>query len=397
MTEHNRLAMVATDAVSFNVLYQGQLEYLRDSGVRLSLFCGGSAHDRNQLRARNVGRVFYVPMRRKPHPVSDLVSLIWLSLIFLIYRFDAVVYSTPKALLIGSISAFVTRQRGRIAVVHGRAYENSSGKIRRAYLTLDRIAFACSNQVLFVSRSLMLAYKSDDARLIRKARVLGYGSCNGVDLSRFRPPESTQARSQLRAALNLPADAFVILTVGRLTRDKGILDIAQLVERFKSAVGISWVLVGDIEDEDCSPQKSICSNPRLIHVGFSDEIELWFRAADLHLFLSHREGFGNVAIEAAATGLPTFAYDVVGVRDSVISGETGILFPREGGLEPIVNEINSAIGDRVSFEQRFTNARRVVAARFDREIVWKLYKSAYLEPFTQKRLSMHCNSGGKTL
>lgn len=63
------------------------------------------------------------------------------------------------------------------------------------------------------------------------------------------------------------------------------------------------------------------------YLEYEPDIEKVFQKSDLQIFLTHREGFGNVALEAAACGVPTFAFDVVGVRDSVSNHVSGRLFP----------------------------------------------------------------------
>jgi glycosyltransferase involved in cell wall biosynthesis len=107
------------------------------------------------------------------------------------------------------------------------------------------------------------------------------------------------------------------------------------------------------------------------------DIERFFQVADLHLFLSHREGFGNVAIEAAAVGVPTFGFDVVGVRDSVIRGATGELFPFRD-ITAVEAGVRAAIADPKQFKGRFSGARDAVAERFSQSTIWNTYAAIFL-------------------
>jgi glycosyltransferase involved in cell wall biosynthesis len=66
---------------------------------------------------------------------------------------------------------------------------------------------------------------------------------------------------------------------------------------------------------------------RIKAVGYSTEPERYMSVSDVFCLPSYREGFGNVVIEAAAMGVPTVGTRIVGLVDSVVDGETGMLVP----------------------------------------------------------------------
>jgi glycosyltransferase involved in cell wall biosynthesis len=363
-----------TSAVSFINLMRGQLEFLRDEGIELDLYSGGPDEDLRELKNQRVGRVTYVPFRRQPSLFWDSVCLAWLVILFAVRRYDATVYSTPKAMFIGSIAAALTGQRHRIAWARGRAYENDSGRKRKLYLALDRLTFRASHEVLFVSPSLIEAYAADGLHLSSKGRVVGYGSSNGVDLDRFHPLPET-ARTALRAELGLSEHDFVIVVVGRIREDKGAREILDLSRRLGDIPNLRILMVGRSEEESLRSEVER-RRDRLRTFAPSREVERFFQVADLHLLLSHREGFGNVAIEAAAAGVPTFAFDVVGVRNSVIEGATGRLFPFKD-LDAIEQAIRTSAAHPTSLRQTYSKARDVVGERFSQTRVWKDYARVF--------------------
>ena len=61
----------------------------------------------------------------------------------------------------------------------------------------------------------------------------------------------------------------------------------------------------------------IISNPRIFEAGWQKDIQDFYAAADIFAFPSHREGFGNVAIEASAMEVPVIGFDVIGCRESI--------------------------------------------------------------------------------
>ena len=376
MKRRKRIAIVTTSATSLNVLMRGQLEYLNARGAEIDLYSGGPDEALASLRKRKVGQVRAVPFRRQPSPLWDFVALVWLTALLATRRYDTVIYSTPKAMLLASIAAFLTAQRRRIAMVRGRGYENFEGRKRRIYIALDRLTFRLSHQVLFVSRSLMVEYEADGVELGNKALLLRYGSSNGVDLERFRPLAAPD-RAALRSELGFAAGDFVIAVVGRLRDYKGGLEVLELARRLRDVRNVKFLLVGEVEDSAVQKALDSADREEVRWLGPQPDVERFFQAADLHLFLSHREGFGNVAIEAAAARVPTFGFDIVGLRDSVIDGVTGRLFPF-ADLDGIEAAIRAAADDPESLKRQYPNAREAVTERFAQPTVWQGYADALL-------------------
>ena len=373
---------------------RGQLEFLRSQGMEIDLYCGGPDDELQTLKQRRIGRVHHVPFQRQPNPLWDLICLVWLTILLGLHRYDAVVYSTPKALLLGSLSAFITAQPRRIAWVRGRGYENFRGRKRRLYEAFDRLTFMLSHNVLFVSPSLKAAYAADGLDAGPKAQVVGHGSSNGVDLERFRPLPP-KARSGLRSELGLSREAFVIAVVGRVRPDKGAAEVFELARRMRDLPALRFLMVGRIEDEAIREQLLRQDKDRLRWFAPTFDVERFFQAADLHLFLSHREGFGNVAIEAAATGVPTFGFNVPGLRDSIVDGATGRLF-EFGDLDSVESAIRVAAADREKLRRDYAHAREVVAERFSQPRVWQNHADIFLDKgAADARLTMPATASKK--
>lgn len=360
-----KICFIITDAVSYQMLCRGQFEYFQEnSNFDMTFISGGSKQDFDKLHKRQVGKVFDAELVRKPSVIKDIKSLITLISYFSVNRFDLVVYSTPKALLLGSIATSITRHNNTIAIIRGRAYEKFFGKKRKLYQLLDRVSLSNSKKVVFISESLKEAYLNEGLISPTKSYLLGSGSSNGVNFDKFQPR-------------NLVHDQpFTVLIAGRICVDKGIYDFAEIITHIQNK-NIIFKLVGPIEDFSSEALLSslMSDNPSIIHIPYTDSIEDHFIEADLHLFLTHREGFGNVAIEAASCGIPTFAYDVIGVKDSVKEGVSGKKFSFKDTAS-IAEAIDKASIDP-HFNQRYTLAREWAIENFDQEKVWNNYLSFY--------------------
>nr|WP_160291530.1 glycosyltransferase [Lysobacter sp. A03] len=303
-----------------------------------------------------------------------MIRLIWH---FLFNRYDLVLTSTPKALLLASIAACFTMQRRRVAFFQGRVYENFRGLRRRIYRLFDRATVACVHEVLFVSRSLMSEFVNEMPTAETKGRVLGDGSGNGICSQTFSHDAVPLERvEEIRRELGLLASDFVILVVGRICADKGLVEIEQVADRLVDS-GAKLVLVGPPEGEKAASfLKRLVASKVVRHVPFTRDVVSYFALANAHLFLSHREGFGNVAIEAAAMGVPTIAFDVVGVRDSVGDGVSGIRVDF-GDVDAVAMILRGMMDDREGTLNRFVHARQWALERFSRERVWAEFAEFY--------------------
>lgn len=360
-----KVCFVLTDAISYQMLCRGQLEYFQEnSNFDMTFISGGVKQDFDKLLKRQVGKLFDAKLVRKPSIIKDVQSLITLIYYFSVNRFDLVVYSTPKALLLGSIATSITRHNNTIAIIRGRAYENYSGKKRKVYQLLDKIALLSSKKVVFISESLKDAYLKEGLVSRSKSYLLGSGSSNGVDANRFQPKNTNNK------------DRFTVLVAGRICADKGIYDLAEIITHIQNKK-IIFKLVGPMEDTSSEAILSslMSKNTNIIHIPYTDSIEHHFMEADLHLFLTHREGFGNVAIEAASCGVPTFAYDVIGVKDSVKEGVSGRKFGFKDTIS-IAKAIEEAAMDPY-FHSRYPSVRDWAIENFAQEKVWDNYLSFY--------------------
>lgn len=127
-------------------------------------------------------------------------------------------------------------------------------------------------------------------------------------------------------------DKKTLVYLGALSKDKGIedaLEIFKILEK-KSNNWQFWV-IGKAEVHYLEYLKSKVNKFNLENAvkffGFVDESKKINLLARAHILInpSIREGWGLVVIEAASVGTPTVAYNVAGLRDSVVDGKTGIL------------------------------------------------------------------------
>jgi len=164
----------------------------------------------------------------------------------------------------------------------------------------------------------------------------------GVDARRFDPARRS---AELRAAWGAGEDDLVILYVGRLAPEKNVelaIEAYRAMQRVCGAA-LRFVVVGD------GPLGAALgdAHPDLVFRGFrtGDELAAHYASADLFLFPSETETFGNVTLEAMASGLAVVAYDCAAAQVHVEDGVTGVL-ARPGDARGFVGAAVALAGRR---------------------------------------------------
>ena len=157
----------------------------------------------------------------------------------------------------------------------------------------------------------------------------------GVDLDVFRPGDQAQARQEL----GLPADAHVVLFVGRIQPLKApdvlVRAAAEIIRRDPAARGrlVVGVLGGPSGTglarpealQELAAELGIADLVRFVPPVSRPELARWYRSADLVTVPSHSESFGLVAVESLASGTPVVVADVGGLPTA--AGPGGMLVP----------------------------------------------------------------------
>lgn len=288
-----------------------------------------NTRERGMLRQQNIPiDVDYAPIERSIRPLADFVALLRLYRLFRQQRPDAVHSVTPKAGLLTMLAGWLARVPVRVHIFTGQIWATQSGFSRFVLKSADGVLAKLATHILVDSpsqRDFLVAEKITKNEL---SEVLAQGSICGVNLRRFRP--DMQARDVVRRELVIPNDAVVFLYLGRLNRDKGIVDLATAFANIAQGRSDVWLLlVGPDEENMQSRVQAICQDclEQIRIVGHTNDPARYMASADVFCLPSYREGFGSSVIEAAACGLPAIASKIYGLTDAVQDGITGLLHP----------------------------------------------------------------------
>lgn len=182
----------------------------------------------------------------------------------------------------------------------------------------------------------------------------------GIDTERFHPGEDVELREKHAITFNTP----VILFVGGLDSAHSFKGLPELFEALQSLIAYDWKLVivgeGTLKETYRAQAQDRGLEDRVIFAGsVSDEdLPRYYRLADFHVFPSTKraEAFGLVALEAAASGIPSIASDLPGVRTVVLDGNTGLLVP-PGNVKELAKAITLLL-EQVDLRERLGMSAR---------------------------------------
>lgn len=354
----------------------GRLRALRAAGFQVTVVSSPGPLLTRVATSENV-TPFALPISRQIAPFADILSFLRLCRLLAKLKPDIVEFSTPKAGLLGSVAALLCGVPRRVYMLRGLRLETATGLKRLLLLACERIACACAHVVLCNSESLRTNAIALGIAPAARFHLLGVGSSNGVDMDRFSPGPTS-----IRKQLGIPQSAPLIGFVGRLTRDKGLPELIQafdaisLVQPQAHLLLVGWFdAAEDALTHDLRTR--ICNQPRIHCTGFVADTAPYYRAMDLMVLPTWREGFPNVVLEAAATGIPVITTESTGSRDSVLPEVTGLLIP-PGYSEAICESVLKLLDDPARRQRMGAAARDWVHEHYVEERVLALTAEFYL-------------------
>jgi glycosyltransferase involved in cell wall biosynthesis len=375
-----RLCRIATVPVHITMLLRQQIRDIIQEGFDVTVVSSpGPLLD--EIAASLGIRCYPIPMMRSPHPGRDLISLNRLIGFLRVEQFDIVHSSTPKAGLLAALAGSLMRVPVCIHTFTGQPWVERSGIVRWAGRESDRLIARLDTHTYADSDSQRNFLIAEGLVKANKISVLGGGSISGVDLQRFDPVSKPTKRKAIRKQLDILETSLVIVFVGRVTKDKGIVElIASMRDLWKHYDDLHLLLVGQFEPErDPLPQETldeIAANPKIHSMGFVYDPENYMAAADIFCLPSYREGFGGVVIEAGAMNLPTVATRITGLVDAVVEDETGILIPPKN-VPALVEALLMLIRSPDLRQQMGATAFRRSHTYFDASVINKMVVDEY--------------------
>jgi len=350
-------------SVSFSLRYfvGNQFHYFKEKGYEFHVACSDSPEFIALSREFSF-TPFPVPILRSINPLQDIKSIYTLYRYIRREQFDIVIAHSPKGGLIGILAAYLARVPKRVFFRHGLVFETVTGLKKHLLINIERLIGFCATSIVNVSPSITRVSDRLHLNASSKNRLLGKGTCNGIDITKFKPRSGYKDTT-----------VITIGFVGRLSKDKGLIDLIDawklLCKEYKA---IQLLLVGPMDERDPLPHstlKQLQIDPTIEYVGGVDDTALYYNKMDIFVLPSYREGFPTVTLEASASGLPVVTTKVTGCIDSIVENVTGIF--AENNAYSLYEKIKIYIEDQEMAKIHGTNGYQFVHENFSENFIYK--------------------------
>lgn len=265
-------------------------------------------------------------------------------------RFDIIVtnlFFTNTVVRIAAAVAFLFDAKKPAMV----AYEHNIYRYKEwKHFFMDWVLSFTTVKIIAVSESVK-RFLITQGGLSRNKVVVLY---NGVSI----PPECVLGREEARKKYGIPEHVFLVLSVGRVTKQKGyhyLVEAAALLVH-QGMKNTLFLIIGAEEQKLSVGLRKVLQKNQLSEtvrfLGPMDHCAVigYLSAADLFCMPSLWEGFGIAATEAMMLGKPVVASDIDGLREIVYDGKDGFLIPPRDA-QGIASAIRRLAGDRALMDQ----------------------------------------------
>jgi glycosyltransferase EpsD len=309
------------------------MEYLRDRGYEVHACANGADFADEAALLAVCDRFFDLPIARKPFDPANIKAYKALKRIIDGNGYKLVSCHTPVGGVLARLAARTARKNGTRVMYMAHGFHFYKGAPLANWLLYYPIEKICAR----LTDALITINEEDYDRASRKLRARRVWRFRGVGIDPARFRDAKPNRAAMRAALGIPHDAILLISVGELSKRKNhavlIKALAKLRsdgrtdERANGAPAVHCLLVGNGPlRERLGALASTLSAEEFVHfAGSKRDVENHYAIADILCFPSFMEGLPTVVCEAMAAGLPVVCSRIRGNTDLIRQGEGGLL------------------------------------------------------------------------
>ena len=375
-----KLIRITTVPLSLKLLLHGQMKFMSENGWEV-IMVSADGRELLQIEKAEGCRHEVIPFTRKITPFQDLKCIWQLMQLFKREKPDIVHTHTPKAGLLGMVAAKWAGVNIRIHTLAGIPYMAAEGKKKSLLQKAEKKTYDYATAVWPNSKGLYEFVLQQKLCPEEKLEIIAKGSSNGVDLEKFSRKALKENHLVAATMRILPGnDDFILLSVGRLVKDKGIEELVEAFLDSKITNRSKLVLLGDFEQElnplSVETIKKIQDHPRIVQLDWTDHVAHYMALADVLVHPSHREGFPNVLLEAGAMMLPIICSDIIGNTDLITQKKTGLIYPVKS-KEVLKEAMEFAFVKREKMNELAENLFLEIQENFERGKIHKALLKAY--------------------
>lgn len=317
---------------------------------------------------------YNIPFERNPLKPGNLKAYTELKKVIDEGGYDIIHCHTPVGAMLTRLAAKQARKNGTkvFYTAHGfHFYKGAPALNWLLYYPVEKWLSRYTDVLITINKE-----DYERAKTFKAGRVC-YVPGVGIDLKKFKTSDDLhkEKRSWLCKDFDIPEDAVILLSVGEVNKNKNHRVVIEALGKLKRK-DIYYVICGrgPLHDEYITLANQLNVGNQIILTGYRTDVADFYKAADVFVFPSFREGLPVAVMEAMASGLPVIATDIRGSGDLIKNGTNGVLLsPSDsaGFANAIRNFVAPDMRNKVGNE----NAKK--AAEFDLAFLTAQYKKIY--------------------
>ena len=274
--------------------------------------------------------VYYdIPFERSPFKAKNIVAYRELKKLINEGNFDIIHCHTPVGAMLTRLAARKARKKGAkiIYTAHGfHFYKGAPLKNWLMYYPVERILARLTDVLITINKEDYAC-----AQTFKAGKVV-YVPGVGIEIEKYQMSSGRAQRNKVRAEINVPENALLIISVGELNKNKNHSVVIRSLAKLENK-NIHFCVAGEGKYRKrlrVLAQKLNVSD-RVHLLGYRQDIPALFKASDVFCLPSLREGLPVALMEAMASGLPCLASRIRGNVDLMGESSEMLFDPRNLG------------------------------------------------------------------
>lgn len=309
---------------------------------------------------------------RSPFSKSNLTAYKQLKALVEKEHYDIVHCHTPNAAMITRLACRNVRKQGTKVFYTAHGFHFFKGAPLKNWLMYYPVEKICAHLT-----DVLITINHEDFELAKKkmhAKKVCYVPGVGIDLSKIQSVECD--RAEVRKSMGVSEDCTLLLSIGELNVNKNHQVVVKALARLSNKnVHYAIAGLGDQKDNLLNQAKNLGVESQLHLLGYRTDAFKLYKAADVFVFPSFREGLSVSLMEAMACGLPIICSKIRGNVDLVEDGVGGFHFvPND--VDGLIQNLKNTIDDSENAVQ-MGDANKEKIKTFSLENVLGMMKEIY--------------------
>lgn len=311
--------VVKKHIMAFHLPY---LAWFKENGFETYVCASNDYENKEDCLIPYCDKYYDLPFERTPFKINNIKVYQKLKKIIDSNEFDIIHCHTPMGGVLTRLAARGSRY-GKTKVVytaHGFHFYKGAPVLNwMLYYPIERWLARYTDVLITINKE-----DYTRARTTFKAQNIEYIPGVGVNTENFS--HIGVSKSEKRNKLGIPEDAFIALSVGEVNENKNHEIVVQALSKLKNS-NIYYIICGQgpLEDHIRKMSKQLGIENQIKVMGYRNDVDEIYKASDVFIFPSLREGLSVALMEAMSSGLPVVCSKIRGNTDLIIDGKGGYL------------------------------------------------------------------------